>query len=405
MSRRARWETLGITAAAFLALWSLAALLTGQGLPGFDSFYNSYSLQADAWLKGRLDLGQDYEWLELAIRDGKYYVSFPPFPSLVMLPLVLIFGTNTPDTCVALLFALLALYHACAIGGRLLPERRGSVVLWVLFLLLGNGYLFLCLNGWVWFIAQNLMFALSLAAIHHALAGRGGLSLTCWAAAVGCRPMAVFCAPVLLWLLLRQGRAADPAFSLREMVRRRWYWALGPVLLAAFYMGLNQARFGNPLEFGHTYLPEFNQYGSQFSLSYLWPNLQTMLRGPAFDQAGRMRLHTVEGGSAWLVNPLLWTGLAAWIAGLRRRRGGASLALIPAVTLLYLLVVLCHRTLGAWQFGNRYLVDVMPWIWLGVLLHLPEETEPRFTAWNLPLMALGVALQFLGTVATYNAWI
>ena len=124
MSRRAQWETFGITAAAFLALWSLAALLTGQGLPGFDSFYNSYSLQADAWLKGRLDLGQDYEWLELAIRDGKYYVSFPPFPSLVMLPLVLIFGTNTPDTCVALLFALLALYHACAIGGRLLPERR-----------------------------------------------------------------------------------------------------------------------------------------------------------------------------------------------------------------------------------------------------------------------------------------
>ena len=45
--------------------------------------YKSYSLQAMAWLNGRLDLGQDYPWLELAVFQERYYVSFPPFPSLV----------------------------------------------------------------------------------------------------------------------------------------------------------------------------------------------------------------------------------------------------------------------------------------------------------------------------------
>ncbi len=400
-----RLRRLGITAAAFLLVWGLTVLLTGQGLPGLDNPYNSYSLQAAAWLEGRLDLGQDYPWLELAIVEGKYYVSFPPFPSLVMLPLVLLFGSNTPDGCTALFFALLALYHGAAIA-EICVKRKREIPLWTLYLLLGNGYLFLCLNGWVWFIAQNMMFALSLAAIHHALRGRGGWSLACWAAAVGCRPMAVLCLPVLLWLLLRDLKEREPELSWGKRVLCRLHWAVGPVLLAAFYMGLNQARFGNPLEFGHSFLPEFQTYGSQFSLSYLWPHLQTLLKAPELRPDGRLYLPVVDGGAAWLLNPLLWTGLAAWIIGLRRRQGGASLWLIPLVTVLYTLVVLCHRTLGAWQFGNRYLVDLMPWIWLGVLLHMPrEEQEERFAGWNLPLMALGAALHVLGTVAVYNMWI
>ena len=46
--------------------------------------YNSYLLQALSWLDGRLDLGSNYEWLELAIYNGKYFVSFPPFPSICL---------------------------------------------------------------------------------------------------------------------------------------------------------------------------------------------------------------------------------------------------------------------------------------------------------------------------------
>ena len=43
-------------------------------------------LQAQSWLEGRLDLGKDYPYLELAVFGGKYYVSFPPFPSYIMFP-------------------------------------------------------------------------------------------------------------------------------------------------------------------------------------------------------------------------------------------------------------------------------------------------------------------------------
>ena len=49
--------------------------------PWSGNAYNSYLLQAESWLQGRLDLGQNYEYLELAIFNNKFYVSFPPFPS------------------------------------------------------------------------------------------------------------------------------------------------------------------------------------------------------------------------------------------------------------------------------------------------------------------------------------
>jgi hypothetical protein len=74
------WIYVIVPLALLGTFWVIAAF-TGQW-PWQSNPYNSYALQTDSWLKGRLDLGQDYPWLELAIYQGKYFVSFPPFPSL-----------------------------------------------------------------------------------------------------------------------------------------------------------------------------------------------------------------------------------------------------------------------------------------------------------------------------------
>ena len=74
---------------------------------------DSYTLQALAWRNGEVCLtnGQDYPWLELAIYNGKYYVSFPPLPSVLMLPLTFVFGENTPNTLTQLVFCDLSTPH------------------------------------------------------------------------------------------------------------------------------------------------------------------------------------------------------------------------------------------------------------------------------------------------------
>ena len=68
--------------------------------------YNTYTRQALAWRQGLLHLPEDVPHLELAIYEGEYYVSFPPLPSVVLLPLTYLFGINTPDALLVKLYAL-----------------------------------------------------------------------------------------------------------------------------------------------------------------------------------------------------------------------------------------------------------------------------------------------------------
>lgn len=62
---------------------------------------DSYTLQALAWRKGEIYLtnGQDYPWLELAIYNGKYFVSFPPIPLRSKVPRNLFNRRNNNKKC------------------------------------------------------------------------------------------------------------------------------------------------------------------------------------------------------------------------------------------------------------------------------------------------------------------
>ena len=387
--------------AAILLVMLTAAMLTGQW-PWTGNMYHSYTLQACSWLQGRLDLGQDYPWLELAIHEGRYYVSFPPFPSYVMLPFAAVFGTETPDGWIALAVTLLGICYAMrlyrALGG---PERQ--MAFWVLFLYLGTGYLFISLNGWVWFIAQTMCFTLMLIALYASLKGHGGTALTCWACAVGCRPMTALYFPLLAYVLLRKLHSDRPELTIPQLILRHLHWAIGPLLLAASYMTLNWLRFGDPLEFGHNYLPEFTRTPTgQFSLTYLAENLTNLLRLP-YVEDGRLVFYKINGNAFWLTNPLILIAAAAWCAALiRRRTSPVLLVMIPLLTAAYVFILCCHRTMGGWQFGCRYLLDVMPVLFFGLVLWMPRGD--RFRRWCMPLLAFSAALNVVGTVLLYNKW-
>ena len=67
------------------------------------------------------------------------------------------------------------------------------------------------------------------------------------------------------------------------------------------------------------------------------------------------------------------------------------------------MILCCHKTLGGFQFGNRYLLDLLPWVFVAILLLKPQDQ--RTSVLNLPLFAMGAAVNLLGSVATYNGWI
>lgn len=406
--RSVRRQTALIFASVACVLLALLVIMMFTGYwPSHHNPYNSYVRQACAWLEGRLDLdnGAFLTWLELAIHDGKYYVSFPPFPSYVMLPFAAIWGLDTPDAWIALAVTALGAAYACLLYLRLCKDQKG--MLWVLFLFLGTGYLFIAVNGWVWFIAQNLCFTLSLMAIYHALKGQGVVSLSCWACAVGCRPMVLLYLPLLLWLLYREQRERFPADPGWRIVLRRWYWIIGPAVIGGSYMLLNYLRFGSIFEFGHNYLPEFTraEHG-QFSHHYILDNMLALLRLPTWiNGETSLTFFNINGMAFWLTNPLLITVMAAWIFACfsKPRKPWPIMVMLPVLTLLYVVILCAHRTLGGWHFGNRYLLDIMPWLFFGLLCWKPRSGA--FATINMPLACFGVAMNLVGTVATYNNWI
>ena len=116
---RARRALPVLAAVCTVLVLHIAFMLVSGKYPWSKNVYNSYTLQAMAWLDGRLDLGQDYSWLELAVFEGRYYVSFPPFPSYVLLPFAAVFRENTPDGWLALAVTLVGAGYAAPIAEKI----------------------------------------------------------------------------------------------------------------------------------------------------------------------------------------------------------------------------------------------------------------------------------------------
>ena len=377
---RLDWRYLIFPLAFLIVLWTSASF-TGHWITE-ENPYRSYTLQACAWLDGRLDLGTDYPWLELAIYEGKYYVSFPPFPSLVLLPFAAIFGTNTPDHWISLVFSLVGIIYAL----RLYRTITGKYVMaeqYVLFLFLGNGYLFISLQGgWVWYMAQTMCFALSLMSLFYAVNQHMGRAFAFLACAFGCRPMVVVYIPLIVALVIKKTR-------IKTLVKKG-YHLIPACMIIGFYLTLNAARFDNPFEFGHNYLPEFIRADEgQFSFSYAIKHLNQLLRLPQTGgEHGMLIYDTYDCMAFWLIAPMTILFIVLWV-----------------YALINLIIVCCHRTMGGYQFGNRYIIDMLPYVFYGLLSYKQEQRIEKIEWMNIPLFALGFSINLIGTVATYNHWI
>lgn len=383
---------------AFLIVLWVAASFTGHWATE-ENPYRSYALQACAWLDGRLDLGKDYPWLELAIYEEKYYVSFPPFPSLVLLPFAAVWGTNTPDHWISLGFSIIGIIYAIRLY-RAITGTYEMAEQYVLFLFLGNGYLFIALQGgWVWYMAQTMCFTFSLMSLFHAANKHIGRAFAYLACAFGCRPMVVAYIPLILMLGTEKA-------SVKTWMRKG-YRLIPACMIIGFYLMLNAARFDNPFEFGHTHLPEFvRSTEGQFSLNYATKNFNQLFRLPQTGgEHGMLIYDTYDCMAFWLIDPIIVSFMVTWLYALTRKRKacGLNLIIVPATICVHLMIVCCHKTMGGYQFGNRYIVDMLPYVFYGLITYKQGVGKAEWL--NNPLFALGFSINLIGTVSTYNHWI
>lgn len=382
--------------AVFFVAWTF----TGQW-PWKSQPYNSYILQAQSWLEGRLDLGRDYPYLELAIFNNKYYVSFPPFPSYAMLPFVLI-GWNSCDSMIAFAVSLLGAVYAFKILKHFDIESK-TAIFFTLLLTVGSNWLMTAQNAWVWFIAQNMAFTLSLMAIYYALKNKIGLSLAFWACAVGCRPFQILYLPALLYLIYNAHKAVNPEDKIIDIIKKR-YLALVPMaVIALSYMILNSARFGNITEFGHNYLPEFtNSELGQFNLSYIKENIGSVFRLPSVNSSGIWEYPQFNGMCIFLISPIVISYIVYTVKAfaLKQETDKKLIFIIIVIVILEILCITSHKTMGGSHFGNRYMNDILPAILLGTAL-LKPSSENKYFNFNYILFLIGITLNIVGTVGYF----
>jgi hypothetical protein len=379
--------------------------------------WNHFALLADAWLHGRLDLGGPPPGYagnnDFAEFRGKWYVAFPPFPAVLLLPLVKLAGSVERVMDGQFFLWLAGIGPAVLFLGLEKLRRMGSgrsprtnLLLGLLFAF-GTVYFFTAEQGTVWFAAHVVAVALSAGYLLFALEAErpllAGLLLGLgWltrspllfafplflfeAFRVSLRPAqaaaAVVPAKVSEQLELPLGEAegsdaarventeprderasfpAGPIAALRRLDRRRFVRLCILFAIPITVCGLvaawnNHVRFGDPFEFGYRYLAiawrgRVEKWGL-FDYHYLARNLGVVFTNLPFVTPGEKPPFQINphGLALWFTTPAyLWL---LW----PRRTAPPHLALWLTV-LAVSIPTFFYQNTGWLQFGYRFSND------------------------------------------------
>lgn len=331
-------------------------------------------------------------------RGHTAYVSFPPFPSLIMLPSVLVNGRAANDVIPTLIVAALILPLSLLVLRRLaaagLSSRTVREDLWLVAMLaFGSVLFFSSVQGKVWYTAHVVGVALALvyawASIEASRPVIAGLAL---GAAALTRTSMAFMLPLFVFEAWRMA-GGDRKQLVRTLVR----FAIPVAAFAIAGMAYNYARFASPTEFGHSYLAlgdfrpvrqqmQIEQWGLA-SYHYLERNLTVALtllpdllpRAPHVQISG-------HGLALWVTTPILLFVL--W----PRAKPPVHRALW-LTTLFVALPSLLYMNSGWFQFGYRFSLDYM--VFLMMLLAVGARPLTRV---GKALIAIGIVVNLFGAI-------
>jgi hypothetical protein len=331
-----------------------------------------------------------------------YYMSFPPFPSVAILPFVLLWHYDFNDVIftvllgalnLALLFLLLEALRRRGWSAR--PTRE-NVWLALLFTF-GTVHYFSAVRGEVWFTALILGVTLHLGYIWCALDARrpfwAGVFL---AAGLATRtPIAFAFVFFALQLLFPGGRWSGAPFV--EKVKKGLLFAAPILAVGGALMWFNHARFENPFVFGHEYLLEgtrasIREHGL-FSFHFLNGNLSAALVNlPRFTTSPPFAQITRHGLSLLATTPfflyLLWPRREGWSDADRWRHKVLWIAVaFTAIPSLF------YQNTGWAQFGYRFGLD-----WLPYFLVLLAMSRRPLTRGQKVLIGVCIAINLFGAI-------
>ena len=192
-----------------------------------------------------------------------------------------------------------------------------------------------------------------------------------------------------------------------ELIKNRWYWCVGPVIIASVYMILNYKRFGNIFEFGHNYLPEFTSSDSeQFSISYLWENLNKLLHFPDMNpENGAIAFPNAEGFAFYIAAPIFLVIIGVWLYALLGK-SEAQYGIFDPCSYHHGLPCGFHMfAQNSRRMGLRKQIPFgSPTVAVSVFARL-EAKKTNLCQMDHSARCFWLLTNLIGTVAVYNYWI
>ncbi|HEX7480052.1 MAG TPA: hypothetical protein VF331_19800 [Polyangiales bacterium] len=320
----------------------------------------------------------DNDWAQFG---GRWYVSFPPFPAVVIMPAVAIWGTAVWDRLFWAIFAafgpalLYVLLRHLRETGRTQRSPREDVLLTALFAF-GSVYYYTAVQGTVWFAAHVVACPLIALYLLWSLdARRPVLAGLCLGLCFMTRPTTLLLGAVFVIEALQASRtqaadsqplAADAgtlprvldwlrAVSLRQALPRLCLFALPLLAIGGIAMWFNAARFVDPFEFGHSFLTvrwrsRIDKWGL-FNYHYLAKNLAVFCAGLPWLSAVAPYLRISRHGLA------LWFTTPQYVSVLWPKRQSVTMTALTLGAAAVALQDLCYQNSGWIQFGYRFSLD------------------------------------------------
>lgn len=314
--------------------------------------------QADAFLHGQLAIRAekpptDNDWVRF---EKKIFVSFPPFPAVVVAPLVAIWGVKAWDSLFwsilaglgpALLFVLLRRMRELGVAER---TQRDDLLLTGLFAF-GTVFFYVAVQGTVWFAAH--VVAVPLTALFVLFSLRAAHPF--WAGLLlGCAFM-TRTSTLLLGLFFAFEAWSSAERDFRVLAKKIALFSAPLLAIGLIAMAMNDARFHDPFEFGHSLLEirwrgRIEKWGL-FNYHYLGRNLAVMLASlPWLTSTAPYLMISRHGLALWVTTPnffyLFWPKrTSSTLIGL-----GVAAGAVALLDLLY-------QNSGWIQFGYRFSLD------------------------------------------------
>ena len=398
--------------------------------------YNHFAHLADAWLHGRQDLrggAPGYAMNnDFAVYDGKTYISFPPFPALLMMPVVWLAGSpeNFRDAQFIVWLAgvgpavLFLVLEKMRRTGRSERTEYENVFLALLFAF-GTVYFYSAVQGTVWFAAHVVGVGLTALFVLCALDAErpilAGLLLGCMFLT---RTTTLLLGTFFVFELIRasymkktgalpsEGSLGDRigatlrGVDRRQLLRAAAFFAIPLLFCLGVAAQMNYARFHDPRPwaFGHEYLTvgwqgRIRRWGL-FSYHFLPRNLGVMLASlpwrPAPNEAFGVfpgpigdALRTVLRREVTVPFQISGHGIALWFTTpfyfwLLRPKRATFLTWAAFFGALGPLVMnLLYQNSGWFQFGYRFSNDYAVLLFVMLAVGVPRfgRVFQYATAW------------------------